>query len=70
NFLFIAGGKDHVVTPAMSRDLVEKAQQRGALVLRDPEMAHPFLDRSILVRERRRGAVSSFLLRGMATGEE
>jgi len=70
NFLFIAGGQDHVVTPAMSRDLIETAQERGALVLRDPEMAHPFLDRSILVRDRRREAVSSFLLRGMATGEE
>jgi alpha/beta superfamily hydrolase len=70
NFLFIAGGQDHVVTPAMSRDLIETAQERGALVLRDPEMAHPFLDRSILVRDRRREVVSSFLLRGMATGEE
>jgi alpha/beta superfamily hydrolase len=70
NFLFIAGGQDHVVTPAMSRDLIETAQERGALVLRDPEMAHPFVDRNILVRDRRREAVSSFLLRGMATGEE
>lgn len=70
NFLFIAGGQDHVVTPAMSRDLIETAQERGALVLRDPEMAHPFLDRSILVRARRREVVSSFLLQGMATGEE
>ena len=70
NFLFIAGGQDQVVTPAMSRDLVETAQERGALVLRDPEMAHPFLDRNRLVRDRRREVVSSFLLRGMSASEE
>jgi len=70
NFLFIAGGQDQIVTPAMSRDLVETAQARGALVLRDPEMAHPFLDRNILVSDRRREVVSSFLQRGMSASEE
>jgi hypothetical protein len=54
----------------MSRELVETAQQRGALILRDPEMAHPFMDRNLLVRDRRMAAVSSFLLRRVAVGEE
>jgi len=70
NFLFIAGEQDHVVTPAMSRDLIETARERGALVLRDPEMAHPFMDKNLLVRDRRKEAVSSFLLQRMAAGGE
>ncbi len=70
NFLFITGGQDRVVNPGMSRELVETAQQRGALVLRDPEMAHPFMDRNLLVRDRRMEAVSSFLLRPVAVGNE
>jgi len=70
NFLFITGGQDRVVTPDMSRELVETAQQRGALILQDPEMAHPFMDRNLLVRDRRMEAVSSFLLRRVAVGEK
>jgi hypothetical protein len=70
NFLFIVGGQDRVVTPGMSRELVETAQQRGALVLRDPEMAHPFMDRNLSISDRRMEAVSSFLLRPVAVGEE
>ena len=70
NFLFIIGEQDRVVTPGMSRELVETARQRGALILRDPEMAHPFMDRNLLVRDRRMAAVNSFLLRPVAIGEE
>ena len=69
NLLFIAGAKDRIVTPRMSRELIETAQQRGASVLRDPEMSHPFEDRSLTVRERRMQAVSSFLLKPITDGE-
>ena len=68
NFLFIAGGQDSVVTPAMSRELIEAAQARGAMVLRDPEMAHPLMDRNPMVRDRRTEAIAAFLLRRKAAG--
>jgi alpha/beta superfamily hydrolase len=70
NFLFIVGAQDRVVTPGMSRELVETARQRGALVLRDPEMAHPLMDRNMLIHDRRMEAISTFLLRRVAVGEE
>ena len=54
----------------MRLELVETVRQRGALILQDPEMAHPFMDRNLLVRDRRMEAVSSFLLRRVAVGEE
>jgi len=54
----------------MHLELVETAQQRGALILQDPGMAHPFMDRNLLVRDRRMEAVSFFLLRPVAVGEE
>lgn len=69
NLLFIAGAKDRIVTPRMSRELIETAQQRGASVLHDPDMSHPFKDRSLTVRERRMQAVSSFLLKPITDGE-
>jgi len=55
---------------SMHLELVETAQQRGALILQDPEMTHPFMDRNLLVRDRRMEAVSFFLLRPVAVGEE
>ncbi len=70
NLFFIAGGQDRVVPPAMSRELVETARERGPLVLRDPEMTHPFQDRNPLVRDRRMQAVTTFLLRWPAAGDE
>ena len=70
NFFLIAGGQDHVVPPAMSRELVETAQQRGAMVLTDPEMEHPFQDRNSLIRDRRMQAVTTFLLPPTAVSDE
>lgn len=64
NLLFLVGLKDHVVTSAMSKELVELAKARGAFVIVDPEMAHPFMDRNMLIHNRRITAVKSFLLRG------
>jgi alpha/beta superfamily hydrolase len=62
NLFFVAGLKDRVVKPAMSRELLELAKARGASVLVDPEMAHPFMDLSMEVHNRRLKAVKSFLL--------
>jgi len=51
----------------MSRKLVELAKARGASVLMDPEMAHPFMDRFMSVHNRRIKAVKSFLLQEETT---
>ncbi|GJL71570.1 MAG: alpha/beta hydrolase [Nitrosomonas sp.] len=63
NLYFVTGLKDSVVKPAMSRELVELAKKRGAFVMVDPEMAHPFMDRNVLIHNRRINTVKSFLLR-------
>lgn len=70
NFLFISGMQDRVVKPAMSMELVETAEARGAKVLQDSEMAHPFMDRNWRVRDRRMQAVSAFLLQRLAASQE
>ena len=62
HLLFVVGLKDRVVKPAMSRELVESAKTRGASILIEPEMAHPFMDRNMLVHSRRINIVKSFLL--------
>jgi alpha/beta superfamily hydrolase len=67
NLLFVIGLKDRVVKPAMSRELVELAKVRGASVMVDPEMAHPFMDQNISVHNRRIKAVKSFLLQEETT---
>lgn len=66
NLFFITGLKDSVVNPAMSRELVELAKERGAFVMVDPEMAHPFMDRNMLIHNRRIKTVKSFLLQKIA----
>ena len=62
HMLFIAGERDPVVTPEASRELLEVAATRGASVLRDPHFSHPFMDRKLEDRNRRRRAVESFLV--------
>jgi len=66
NYLFVVGLKDRVVKPESSKELVEKASQRGASVLQDPEFAHPFMDRDIFLHRRRMDAVREFLLGNQA----
>ena len=63
SFLFIAGGSDRVVTPDMSRELVETAEARGAEVFRDEAFAHPFMDHDWSVHRRRMEVVEAFLLK-------
>jgi len=62
NFMFIIGPRDRVVTPAMSQEMVEKAQLRGARLLTDPEYSHPFMDSSWSVHQRRMSTIEKFLL--------
>ncbi|MES9949110.1 MAG: alpha/beta fold hydrolase [Candidatus Thiodiazotropha sp.] len=60
--LIIVGGRDKVVTLEMSKELVNTAQKRGASLLRDANLAHPFMDLDALSHSRRMQAVKSFLL--------
>jgi len=64
NFMFIIGQRDRVVTPAMSQEMVEKAQLRGARLFTDPEYSHPFMDPSWSVHQRRMSTIEKFLLQG------
>ena len=64
NFLFIAGHRDGVVSPSMSRELLETAQQRGAEILRDKEFGHPFMDHDRSVHRRRMQLIEKYLLYG------
>jgi hypothetical protein len=62
NILIIVGGRDEVVTSEMSRELVDTAQNKGASLLLDADLAHPFMDKDILLHNRRMQAVKTFLL--------
>ncbi|MCG8486483.1 MAG: alpha/beta hydrolase, partial [Chromatiales bacterium] len=62
NALIIVGGRDKVVTSEMSKELVDTAQNRGASLLRDADLAHPFMDVDSLLHNRRMQAVRTFLL--------
>lgn len=64
NHLMIAGSKDHVVSPRQSKELLDVAQKRGASILRDPQLSHPFMDRDKSVHKGRMKAVMAFLLGG------
>jgi len=68
SILFVVGGRDTVVPPRDSAELVEAGVARGARVLRDPELNHPFMDGDPAAHERRMEAVRSFLLGGRESG--
>ena len=60
--MLLVGGKDRVVTPSMSKALVDEARRRGATLLQDPELGHPFMDSKQRLHRQRMHAVRSFLL--------
>ena len=62
HFMFIVGKNDGVVTPSMSEELIENAQQCGARIVNDEEFAHPFMDRDWSVYYRRMQIIQEFLL--------
>ncbi len=67
-FLFIVGQNDGVVRPSMSRELVDAAQQRHAVVLRDEEFGHPFMDHDRSVHRRRMRVIEQYLLNNESPG--
>ncbi|OOZ39741.1 alpha/beta hydrolase [Solemya elarraichensis gill symbiont] len=60
--LFIVGRNDRVIPLAMSQELVDKAQQKRAVILRDDKFGHPFMDYDWLVHRRRMKIVEEYLL--------
>ena len=62
NYLFIAGSMDPIVEVEESKELLDVAESRGATVLRDPGLSHPFMHEGRAARERRMSAVREFLL--------
>jgi pimeloyl-ACP methyl ester carboxylesterase len=60
NVLMITGLQDRVVTPKHSAELLAMAGARGATVIRDAELGHPFMDART---DRRLQSVRSFLSR-------
>jgi alpha/beta superfamily hydrolase len=62
NFMFVAGEQDRIVNLGMSKELLEKGQQRGARIRIDPEFSHPFMDMSWSVHKRRMNTIKEFML--------
>jgi pimeloyl-ACP methyl ester carboxylesterase len=60
-FFVIGGMADSVVPPASSEELRERAHSRGATVLLDPQLGHPFMDREPQAHRRRMDVVRTFL---------
>jgi alpha/beta superfamily hydrolase len=61
--LVIGGERDRVVPIAQMEELLRIAQSRRAQVLRHPQLAHPFMDASADLHQRRFQAVADFLAR-------
>ena len=59
--MIISGGRDHVVPPAQMDELLDIARSRGARILQDPELAHPYQDSSTVIHRRRQQEVATFL---------
>ena len=62
NFLFIAGQRDTVVTPAMSNDLLKQAKACRAKVNKESKFAHPFMDADHVQHLQRMKSIKEFLL--------
>jgi pimeloyl-ACP methyl ester carboxylesterase len=61
--MIVSGGRDGVVPPSDMRELVDVARARGASVLEDPDLAHPFMDADVAAQRRRTATIAGFLLR-------
>ncbi|MFH1339873.1 MAG: alpha/beta hydrolase [Pseudomonadota bacterium] len=61
-FLLLAGGRDKVVSPKDSRELIDLAKARGGRAEVRPDYAHPFMDSDIGVHRRRLELIKSFLV--------
>jgi pimeloyl-ACP methyl ester carboxylesterase len=63
NYLLIVGLKDKVVSPVMSLEMVEKAREKGAIILADADFSHPFMDSNWSTHQRRMKLIADFLLK-------
>lgn len=61
--MLIIGLLDRVVPPAEIEEMAKTVQERGGLVLKSPEFAHPLQDLDPEIRRRRFRAVADFLAR-------
>jgi hypothetical protein len=61
--MIIGGECDRVVPIAQVEELMRVAEGRGALVLRHPDLAHPFMDASAEIQQKRFQAIADFLAR-------
>ena len=61
-FLLVAGGRDKVVSPKDTQELIDLAKARGSLTEVQPDYAHPFMDSDIAVHQRRLELIKSFLV--------
>jgi pimeloyl-ACP methyl ester carboxylesterase len=59
--MIISGGIDNVVSPGQMDELLRVAQSRGARILQDAELAHPYQDASAATHRRRQHEVVGFL---------
>jgi fermentation-respiration switch protein FrsA (DUF1100 family) len=59
--MIISGGRDSVVPPAQMEELVRVARSRGARIVQDPELAHPYQDSSTALHRRRQHEAATFL---------
>jgi hypothetical protein len=59
--MVISGGRDRVVPPRQMDELIRVAQARGARIVRDSQLAHPYQDSSAAVHQRRQHEVATFL---------
>jgi hypothetical protein len=59
--MIISGGGDKVVPPAQMEELIHVARSRGARIVRDPDLAHPYQDSSATVHRGRQQQVVTFL---------
>ena len=62
NFMFITGQRDRVVNPAMSRDMLQQARQRGAHIVIEEQFSHPFMDSELSVHQQRMHLIEQYLI--------
>ena len=58
--MIISGGRDSVVPPRQMDEMIRVARSRGARILQDPELAHPYQDSSAALHRRRQHEVATF----------
>ena len=59
--MIISGGHDDVVPPEQMSELLDAARSRGARIVADPQLSHPYQDSSMAIHRRRQQQVASFL---------